>query len=216
MNKDKLILKFDEMQKKYGSPLYNSVYGGGKENNPDLCLVFINPTSRNIATKKDWKGIRCQWLGTKQVWKFLASAGLFDIELNNQIQNMKASEWTPEFCEEVYKEVARNSLYITNLAKCTQADARYLSDDVFKDYLDLFFEEIKEVNPKVIVLFGNQVSSIVLNKKIKVSEQRKKSENLSLNEKSYKCFCVYYPVGNGFFNTPKAVEDLKYIKSLIK
>lgn len=214
MTKEDLINEFDKLQSKFGSPSCNSVYGGGKDKNPDLCLIFINPTARNIATDKDWKGIRCQWLGTKQVWKFLCSSGLFYEKLNNEIQNMKAKDWTPAFCEKVYNEVANKGLYITNLAKCTQDDARPLPDKVFKEYRDLLLEEIKMVNPKKIILFGNQVSSIVLNEKISVSEYRKTSKNLLIGDKIYKCFPVYYPVGNGFFNAPKAIEDLKYIKNL--
>ena len=211
MTKEDLIKEFDKLQEKFGSATCNSVYGGGKDNNPDLCLVFMNPTAKNIATSKDWKGIRCQWLGTKQVWKFLVDVGLFDKDLNNQIQNMKPKDWSPKFCEEVYGEVARQKVYITNLAKCTQDDARPLPDKVFKEYRDFLLEEIKMVNPKKIILFGNQVASIVLNKKVSVSEYRKISENLVIKDKIYKCYPVYYPVGNGFFNAPKAIEDLKYI-----
>ena len=211
LKNEKLIKEFDILQEKFGSVNCNSVYGGGKDNKPDLCLVFMNPTAKNIATNKEWKGIRCQWLGTKQVWNFLANAGLFDKDLNNQIQNMRPKDWSPKFCKEVYDEVAKQGLYITNLAKCTQDDARPLPDKVFKEYRDLLLEEIKMVNPKKIILFGNQVSSIVLNKKISVSEYRKRSEDLVLGKTIYKCYPVYYPVGNGFFNTPKAIEDIKYI-----
>lgn len=75
-------------------------------------------------------------------------------------------------------------------------------------------KEIEIVNPKKIVLFGNQVSSIVLNKKISVSEYRKTSVDLTIGNHSYHCFPVYYPVGNGFFNAPKAIEDLKFISKL--
>ena len=214
INKEILIKKYDELQEKYDSKQYNSVYGGGKENAPDLCLVFINPTARNIATNKAWQGIRCQWLGTKQVWKFLTNAGLFDENLNAQIQNMKASDWSVNFCKQVYEEVANKGLYITNLAKCTQDDARPLSNNVLKQYRDLLLKEIELINPKKIILFGNQVSSIVLNKNISVSEYRKKSVDLIVGNNKYNCFPVYYPVGNGFFNAPKAIEDLKYISKL--
>ena len=64
------------------------------------------------------------------------------------------------------------------------------------------------VNPKVIILFGNQVSSIVLGENISVSQVRKKSFML---KKKFKCYPVYYPVGNGIFNIDKAIEDIKYI-----
>ena len=42
-----------------------------------------------------------------------------------------------------------------------------------EEYLDLLKQEIEIIKPKVVVLFGNQVSSIVLNKKISVSQCRK-------------------------------------------
>lgn len=45
---------------------------------------------------------------------------------------------------------------------------------VYKKYLNLFKKEMEIVNPKVIILFGNQVSSIVLDEKISVSNVRKK------------------------------------------
>ena len=214
MTKEKRIKEYDILQEKVGSKERNSVYGGGKEKNPELCLVFINPTARNIATDKNWTGVRYQWLGTKQIWQFLTKAGLFSEELNNKIQNMKVYDWTTDFCEEVFREVANNNIYITNLAKCTQDDARQLPDSVFKEYKNLFFEEVKLVNPRKIVLFGNQISSIILDRKISVSEQRKKIINLKIDDRDFDCFAVYYPVGNGFFNAPKAIEDLKYIKEI--
>ena len=127
---------------------------------------------------------------------------------------MKVYDWTTDFCEEVFREVANNNIYITNLAKCTQDDARQLPDSVFMEYKNLFFEEVKLVNPRKIVLFGNQISSIILDRKISVSEQRKKVINLKIDDRDFDCFAVYYPVGNGFFNAPKAIEDLKYIKEI--
>lgn len=213
MTKEELIIEFDKLQNIYGSKNCNSVYGGGCDNNPDICLVFINPTARNIATSKTWTGIRCQWLGTKQVWKFLTECGLFDENLNKEIQSKKPKDWTPEFCEKVYAEVKNKRIYITNLAKCTQDDARGLPDSVFDAYRDLLLKELELVNPKKIILFGNQVSSIVLKKKISVSACRRQSYNLETTNKEFSCYPVFYPVGNGFFNAPKAIEDVKYIIS---
>lgn len=148
MKKEDLLKQFDLMQKKFGSINCNSVYGGGKDKNPKLCLVFMNPTAKNIATSKEWKGIRCQWLGTKQVWNFLTNVGLFNKNLNDIIQKIKPKEWSPEFCKDVYKEVSNQQIYITNLAKCTQEDARILPNKIFKEYRNLLLEEIKYVNPK--------------------------------------------------------------------
>lgn len=211
MTLKELNLIFSSMQEKFGSKSKNAVFGGGKTKNPKYFLVFVNPTARNIATDKNWLGIKCQWLGTKQVWKFLSLVGLFDYDLNNKIQNLKPKDWTYDFCNEVYKNVEKNDVYITNLAKCTQDSAKPLPDKIFKQYVNLLYEEIKIINPENIILFGNQVSSIVLNKKISVSNYRKKFEILTLDNLIFRCFPVFYPVGNGSFNVSKSIEDLQYI-----
>ena len=102
-------------------------------------------------------------------------------------------------------------MFITNLGKCTQIDARPLSDEVLKKYLKLLYKEFEIIKPRVIITFGNQVSSIVLNKKISVSENRKVCHELVINKKKYKVYAVYYPVGNGIFNIDKSIEDIKWI-----
>ena len=50
-------------------------------------------------------------------------------------------------------KLRKNKIFITNLGKCTQIDARTLSDDVLKQYLNLLLEEIVIIKPKVIVTF---------------------------------------------------------------
>ena len=205
MEQINLVNVYDTLQKKYGDKNLNSVYGGGCIKSPKVCFVFMNPTA------KSWKGVRYQWLGTKPIWKFFNKLGLISDELNNEIQNKKAADWTNEFCIEVYNEVKNNKFYITNLAKCTQADARHLSDSVFLEYKKYLLLELEQVNPKKIVFFGNQVSSIMLNQNISVSNCRNQKFNLEINNKNFDCYAVYYPVGNGFFNVDKAIEDLNKI-----
>ena len=75
----------------------------------------------------------------------------------------------------------------------------------------MLYTEIDIIRPKIIITFGNQVSSIVLNKKISVSLNRKISHELIVNNHIYKVFPVYYPVGNGIFNIDKAIEDINWI-----
>ena len=183
-----LKIEYDKLQKKYGAKELDSIYNGGCENNPDICFVFMNPTGRNIASDKSWRGRKSPWLGTKNICKLFNKVDLLS---NDTIE--------------------RNKVFITNLGKCTQIDARPLSNDVLKQYLDLLFEEIDIIKPKAIVAFGNQVSSIILNEKISVSENRKISHNLKIKEDTYKVFPVYYPVGNGIFNIDKSIEDIKWI-----
>ena len=129
----------------------------------------------------------------------------------NKILEKKPKDWDYDFCDYVYNEIEDNKIFITNLGKCTQVDARPLNDDVLKQYLDLLLEEIDIIKPKVIITLGNQVSSIILNKRISVSENRKISHDLKTKDNIYKVFPVYYPVGNGIFNIDKSIEDIKWI-----
>lgn len=207
---EELYEKYDRLQKKYGDKSLHSIYFGGKKENPSICFVFMNPTAGNIAAEKDWDGPRYPWLGTKNIWKLFNKLELLDDNILEEIESKKKLDWTKEFSEKVYKNIENHDIYITNLAKCTQIDARPLKDDYYKAYLKLFMKEMSIVKPKRIVLFGNQVSSIVLGEKIKVSEVRRKKFECN----GYEMYSVFYPVGNGRFNMDKSIEDISYIKGL--
>lgn len=202
---------YDKLQLEYGEPTLSSIYNGGCENNPDICFVFMNPTGKNIATTKEWKGRRSPWIGTKNIWKLFYKVGLLEEELYDKIQSMKPNEWTEEFADEVYKEIENKKICITNLGKCTQIDARPLSDKVLRKYLELLYKEIQIVKPKKIIVFGNQVSSIFLNKKICVKSVRKEEFEIEIDKNVYPVYSVFYPIGNGMRNIDLAVEDIKYI-----
>ena len=211
MTLDELNKEYDKLQEKYGAKELDSIYNGGCLVNPDICFVFMNPTGRNIASLKSWKGPKSPWIGTKNIWSLFYDLNVIDENIYSEIRIKKGSDWTEDFAKLVYKNVADHKIFITNLGKCTQIDARPLKDDVFLNYLNLLEKEIEIVNPKVIILFGNQVSSIFLNKKISVSQVRKQLFEKEIKNKKYKCNSVYYPVGNGFFNIDKAIEDIKWI-----
>lgn len=211
MNLKDLTKEYDKLQNKYGAKELDSIYNGGCDNNPDICFVFMNPTGRNIASSKDWKGLKSPWIGTKNIWDLFIKLDLLDKEIYSNIKSMKGSEWTEEFANKVYEDVKKHKYFITNLGKCTQIDARELPDSVYKEYLHLLKQEFNIINPKVIILFGNQVSSIVLNEKISVSQVRKKCFIKDINGTKYKFYSVYYPVGNGRFNMDKSIEDIRWI-----
>ena len=211
MKLEELKIKYDKLQKKYGAKELDSIYNGGCTNNPDICFVFMNPTGKNIASSKEWKGIKSPWIGTKNIWDLFYQLNLMNEDIYKEIKIKKSSEWTEKFADKVYEDVKAHKYFITNLGKCTQVDARELPDSVYKEYLDLLKQEIEIIDPKVIVLFGNQVSSIVLNQKISVSQSRKKLFKYDIRGKEYKFYSVYYPVGNGRFNIDKSIEDIKWI-----
>ncbi len=211
MQVNSLIKRFDKLQVLYGDKTLNAIYGAGQINNPKVCFVFMNPNSKNVSSDKKWKGLRAPWIGTKNVWKMFYQLGLFDEDIFIEIHEKEPKEWDYKFAEKVYRKVKDISLYITNLSKATQIDARPLGNYVFKKYIDLFKTEMEIVNLEIIVTFGNQVSSILLDKNIKVSEHRKKYELIKLDRKTVKVFPVYYPVVQGIRNIRKAKEDINWI-----
>lgn len=127
----------------------------------------------------------------------------------------KSNEWNEDFAEKVYDEVKKNNIFITNLGKCTQIDARLIQNSVYEKYLNLLEQEIEIINPKIIILFGNQVSSVFLKEKVSVSQCRKKKFIKIINGKEYKCYSMFYPVGNGRFNIDKSIEDILWVKNNI-
>ena len=209
--------EYDKLQIIYGDPSLHSIYNGGCDKHPDICFVFMNPTGKNIASSKNWEGPFHPWLGTKNIWKLFYSCNLLEKSIYEEIQKKQPKDWTKEFCIQVYDNITKHKIFITNLGKCTQLDARPLTDDYFKSYLDLLEQEIDIIKPKVIVLFGNQVSSIFLDQKISVSTTRKQYLEKTIKNKTYQCFPVYYPVGNGIFNIDKSIEDINWIiKKVLK
>ena len=139
-------------------------------------------------------------------------ASLHNVDIYNEIKSKKANEWDKEFAEKIYDKMKRNKMFITNLGKCTQIDARPIQNSVYEKYLNLLEKEIEIVNPKVIILFGNQVSTVFLKEKTSVSLCRKKEFIKVINGKEYKCYSIFYPVGNGRFNIDKSIEDILWIE----
>lgn len=211
MTLNELNEKYDEMQYKYGDPKLKSIFYGGCMKAPDICFVFMNPTGKNIASYPEWTGIRAPWVGTKNIWDLFVAIGKFNEEVYQEIKRIKPKDWTSDFADQVYSEVSRNRIFLTNLGKCTQTDAKLISNKIYQEYLSLLEREIEIINPKVIVLFGNQVSSVFLNQNISVSRCRKKQFEKVINGKTYRCFPIFYPIGNGRANIGKSIEDIKWI-----
>jgi hypothetical protein len=208
---DSIKKEIDRLQKKHGHKDYVALYGAGCIKNPKVMFLFMNPTAKNLTVRKSWKGMRAPWIGLKNTWKLMNKLGFISDKTNELIQNMKTIEWDNKIVESIYSEIAKNKSYLTNLARCTQPDARHVPDLVFRESRDITIEEIKIVNPEIVIAFGNQVSSNLLQRDIKVSEWRKKKVELSLGNKRYSIYPTYYPVGMGLRNINKAIEDIRKI-----
>lgn len=208
-----LFTKFDELHLKHGSKNVTAIYGAGQIVNPKICLIFMNPTAKNISSKHEWEGIRAPWIGTKNVWRLLYKLQIFKHEeIIAEILRMKPEEWTPEFAEKLYSELANQSIYITNIAKCTQDDARHVSDSVYKEYFPAMMEELNLVKPRLILAMGNQVNSVLLQKPISVSKYlNEEFEILKNGEVEFKVYPSYYPIGQGTRNIHLATKRINNV-----
>ena len=115
MRVEELNKYYDKLQLEYGEPTLCSIYNGGCQKNPDVCFVFMNPTGRNVASTKEWKGIRAPWIGTKNIWKLYYNIGIIEKDLFDDILAKKPSDWTEEFAKYVYDTLSKNKVYVTNL-----------------------------------------------------------------------------------------------------
>lgn len=199
---------FDDLQQIYGDLSLNSIYGAGCTDNPDVMFVFMNPTARNIAASKNWSGIKAPWLGIKNIWNMFYKLGLINRNFLNAI--LQKHDWCEDFALELYNHVSDNRLYITNLAKCTQIDARQLDNSIFGQYITLLRDEISFVKPKTIVSFGAQVSSIMLGENIKISADNS-DKSIEIQNKKFRVIPAHYPVGHGQRNMNKSIETIERI-----
>ena len=213
LQKEAQFAVFDDLQKEYGERSLSSIYGGGRVDHPEFCLVFMNPTARNMAANPNWRGIRAPWIGTKQVWSLLADVGWISHDRLARIQQMKPTDWTESFAADLYREVAEVGVYITNLAKCTQVDARPLSNAVYRVYLPHLMDELVAIQPKYVIAFGNQVSSLLIGRSVRVSDYFGVSgEGIRYGEEQFTVYPTFYPVGQGARNQPRAVEQLRVLR----
>lgn len=202
---------FDTLQKTYWEKTLHSVYGAGCIDNPKICLMFMNPTARNISCLPDRTWIRAPRIWFKQTRKMIYELWFLSPVMFAKTQ-WSTSQRTPQFVEELYTHLANQWIYITNLAKCTQADAKALPDSVFKQYLPSIYEELQQLNPQKVITFWNQVSSILLQKAVNVSWYNSEEyETLVISDKRYTIYPCRYPVGMWYRNIGKAKERIQAI-----
>ncbi|KKU09734.1 MAG: phage SPO1 DNA polymerase-related protein [Parcubacteria group bacterium GW2011_GWB1_46_8] len=208
----KLHAEADRLHKQFGSKRLLAVHGAGCVNQPQAMFIFINPTGKNISAYPAWKGMRAQWLGTKQIWKLFYQLGFLSRDTFAKTQALKPHEWTPAFCISLYAELAKHKIYITNFAKSTQQTARPMKKQILQRHLESLLAEVYLISPKTIVTFGNETSSLLLQKPISVSSYTgKRKETLLIKNKRFPVYPAYYPVGQGMRNLPKAIKRIKVI-----
>ncbi len=203
-------------QQYYGDHTLDAISGAGQIRQPKLALVFINPTHRNISTNPGWNGLKAPWIGCANIWQLFADANLISEEMNQAIQTAK-TDWTEQFALEVYSHVTSQELYITNIVKWAGLDAKLPEREKIKLYAPLLIEELRMVQPKRIITFG-QLTFDGLLRELGIEPQKKFG---AMNEATLDTGLIqniqtelgeiipcYFPVGQGIKNRAKAVEIL--------
>lgn len=203
----------------YGDHRLDAISGAGQLERPKLALVFINPTHRNISTSPDWDGLKAPWIGCANIWQLFADADLISQEINHTIQTTKTN-WSKQFALDVYRHVASQGLYITNIVKWAGLDAKLPEREKIKLYAPILSRELQIVRPQRIVAFGQLTFDGLLRELgIKPPETFGVLNELTLETKSIhgiqtelgEIVPCYFPVGQGIKNRAKAIDILKLV-----
>lgn len=133
----------------------------------------------------------------------------------------QAGKHFEEFLEVL--NIKREDVYITNSVKYRPTKmnpkTKRLSNrtptnkeiDIFRPYIH---EEIKIVNPKIIITLGNIPLKAIFNENLRIGEVHGKLMNIEIGNVNYKVFPLYHPAAIIYRRELKDVymEDLKRLK----
>ena len=119
-----------------------------------------------------------------------------------------------KFMDECLKKISlsRNEVYFTNILKESTKDNELPSNEVVDEHFKFLIEEIKLVNPTLIILMGNDVNSIFKENGASIGSN---SEVVSF--KSFKCIKIRHPSFIKRNNLYREYdEEFKKINDLLK
>ena len=193
------------------------IHGAGARR-PDLMLVLVNPTHRNLSSDPAGEhaaGPRFPFIGVRQFWRVLADGGLIDQKVAAALP--PRAGWRPEHTELVRRELVRNRLYLSNIVKCCYPHGDYPAPEVVRDQLGLLAEEVRLVRPRRIVAFGCLVHRTLTGENVTLSEYwrpgaGRKPAREKLTGLGLPVVPCYFPIGRG--NPKKAAAVLRRIARL--
>ncbi len=181
---------------------HRHVPGAGYTNQPDLMLVFINPTVRNITAHADWPGIRMPFAGKPKLWHILAEAGWVSAELPQRIAELGP---TPPMVELLLAETHRRRLYLTNAVKCVDDGSSLPTADRVSASWPLLRTEIALVRPQHIVALGLIPFHALTGRNVRLADELWTSEHQQpvaysshpIDGQIFPVFPCYFPTGRG-------------------
>ncbi|MBV9788829.1 MAG: uracil-DNA glycosylase family protein [Chloroflexi bacterium] len=181
---------------------YRHVPGGGCSFQPQLMLVFINPTVRNMTAHTSWPGPRFPFAGKPKLWEILATAGFVRSDLPQRLAELGRA---PEMVEMLIDETRRQGLYVTNAVKCVDDGSNLPAAERVAAGWPLLAEEIALVQPRYIVAFGLIPFRALTGCNIRLADQLWEAQqgrceffpSHTIDGQSYPVFPCYFPTGRG-------------------
>jgi|GEM_PF-3194633 len=181
---------------------YRHVPGGGCDEQPDVMLVFINPTVRNISAHADWDGPRFPFAGKPKLWHILSEAGFVRADLPQRIAQLGP---TSAMVEELVAEAQRRRLYLTNAVKCVDDGSALPAAERVAAAWPLLQREIALVRPRLIVAFGLIPFRVLTGRDVRLADALWDAQHgrlhfyasRSINEQTFPVFPCYFPTGRG-------------------
>jgi uracil-DNA glycosylase len=181
---------------------FRHVPGGGCDDQPDLTLVFINPTVRNISAHAAWEGPRFPFSGKPKLWQILAEAGWVSADLP---ERMAALGPTPAMVEILVDEAHRQRLYLTNAVKCVDDGSNLPAAARVAAGWPFLQQEIALVRPKAIVAMGLIPFGVLTGHTVRLADELWHAQHGDyhaypsrlIDGQSYPVFPCYFPTGRG-------------------
>lgn len=170
-------------------------------------LILVNPTYRNLSSAPSYRGPRFPFIGVRQFWRVLGTAGLISRRVAKALPVRR--EWTRADTTRVQRELVRNRLFLTNIVKCCYGHSHYPTRKVIEAQCRMLAKEIEIVQPKCIVAFGTLVFKMLTGKTIVLKNalsQRHRYVVIITNLRIPVIPC-YFPIGRG--NPKKAIAGLR-------
>jgi len=192
------------------------ILGGGAVDKPNYFFVLINPTYRNITSDPGYQGTRIPFMGVSNFWRTLVESKFLP---EKTYLTTERRIWSRDDISTVLNLLRGERLYLTNLVKCCGSDASLPNKEVIEHQTEILMQEIKIVNPRLIVTFGIIPFRALTGRSIKLSNHLKRVrrgnldlyETIPITNDSYKVFPTFFPVGRG-----KPAESAELLKRLKK
>ncbi len=198
---------------------YRHVPGGGCEVQPDLMLIFINPTVGNISAQGEWPGVRFPFASKPKLWHILADAGWVRADLPARIAELGP---VPNMVRMLVDEARQQRVYLTNAVKCVDDGSQLPSAERVAAAWPQLQAEIALVQPRHVVALGLIPFRVLTGQSVRLADELWAAQHGALTAypsrpivgNTYPVFPCYFPTGRG--NPVAATTMLRVLRQQLQ